>query len=409
MSMEGIEGARIALAFSGGLDTSVMIKWLQEKYHAEIVTVSGHLGQEKELRDIKEKAYALGAVAAHEVDLREEFVSDFAFRALKAGALYEGAYPLATALGRPLLAKTLIEVAQQEQCTVVAHGCTGKGNDQVRFEASVWALAPELRVIAPVRHWEFRSREQEIAYCQERGIPVTATKASPYSIDENIWGTSIECGVLEDPTVAPPEDAYQRTLSPEDAPDTATTVVISFERGVPVMVNHERLSPFELVKKANHLAGTNGIGRIDLIENRLVGIKSREIYEAPGATILHFAHRELERLTLDKLSMRFNERVASEYADLIYNGLWYSPLRSALDAFVDETQTNVTGEITLQLYKGTVKVLSRSSAFSLYDKALASYSEEDSFDHRAGEGFSKIFSLPLRTIARSKQASLYQS
>lgn len=405
MSMVGIEGARIALAFSGGLDTSVMIKWLQEKYGAEIVTVSGHLGQEKELRGIKEKAYALGAAAAYEVDLREEFVSDFAFRALKAGALYEGAYPLATALGRPLLAKTLIEVAQKEQCTVVAHGCTGKGNDQVRFEASVWALSPELRVIAPVRHWEFRSREQEIAYCHERGIPVAATKASPYSIDENIWGTSIECGVLEDPTVPPPEDAFQRTLSPEDAPKTPATVTITFEMGVPVALNNERVSPFELVKKANHLAGTNGIGRIDLVENRLVGIKSREIYEAPGATMLHFAHHELERLTLDKLSMRFNEHVAVEYADLIYNGLWYSPLRSALDAFLDETQKNVTGDITLQLYKGNVKVLSRSSMYSLYDKALASYTEEDSFDHLAGEGFSKIFSLPLRTIARSKQES----
>ena len=408
MSMEGIEGARIALAFSGGLDTSVMIKWLQEKYGAEIVTVSGHLGQEKELRGIKEKAYALGARAAYEVDLREEFVSDFAFHALKAGALYEGAYPLATALGRPLLAKTLIEIAQKEQCTVVAHGCTGKGNDQVRFEASVWALSPELRVIAPVRHWEFRSREQEIAYCQERGIPISATKANPYSIDENIWGTSIECGILEDPTVPPPKDVFQRTLSPEDAPETATTVTISFEKGVPVALNNERLSAFDLVKKANHLAGTNGIGRIDLIENRLVGIKSREIYEAPGATMLHFAHRELERLTLDKLSMRFKEGVASEYADLIYNGLWYSPLRSALDAFLDETQKNVTGEITLHLYKGNVKVLSRSSQYSLYDKALASYSEEDSFDHLAGEGFSKIFSLPLRTIARSKQKSIYQ-
>ena len=409
MSMEGIEGARIALAFSGGLDTSVMIKWLQEKYGAEIVTVSGHLGQEKELRGIKEKALALGAVAAYEVDLREEFVSNFAFRALKAGALYEGAYPLATALGRPLLAKTLIEIAQKEQCTVVAHGCTGKGNDQVRFEASVWALSPELRVIAPVRHWEFRSREQEIAYCQERGIPVAATKASPYSIDENIWGTSIECGILEDPTVPPPEDAFQRTLSPEDAPETPTIVTIAFENGIPVALNNEALSPFELVKKANNIAGACGIGRIDLVENRLVGIKSREIYEAPGATILHFAHRELERLTLDKLSMRFKERVASEYADLIYNGLWYSPLRSALDAFLDETQKNVTGEITLHLYKGNVKVLSRSSAFSLYDKALASYSEEDSFDHLAGEGFSKIFSLPLRTIARSREALLSQS
>jgi argininosuccinate synthase len=403
MRIEGIGGAKIALAFSGGLDTSVMIKWLQENYNAEIVTVSGDLGQEKELKGIREKAFALGAVAAYEVDLKEEFVNDFAFHALKAGALYEGSYPLATALGRPLLGKALVEVAKKENCTVVAHGCTGKGNDQVRFEAAVWGIAPDLKVIAPVRHWEFRSREDEIAYCTEHSIPVAATKANPYSIDENIWGTSIECGVLEDATVAPPEDAYQRTLSPEDAPSDATNVTIDFVNGIPVAVNGEKLAAIELLKKLNRIAGENGIGRLDLIENRLVGIKSREIYEAPGATLLHFAHHELERLTIDKWTARCKEQMSPTYADLIYNGLWFSPLREALDAFVDETQKRVTGTVVVKLYKGTMRILSRSSEFSLYDQALASYTAEDTFDHSAGEGFSKIFSLPLRTIARSKE------
>jgi argininosuccinate synthase len=403
--IEGIEGAKIALAFSGGLDTSVMIRWLQENYHAEIVTVSGDLGQEKELKGIKEKAFSLGAVAAYEVDLKDQFVNDFAFHALKAGALYEGLYPLATALGRPLLGKTLVEVARKENCTVVAHGCTGKGNDQVRIEASVWGMAPDLRVIAPVRHWEFRSREDEMAYCVERGIPVAATKASPYSIDENIWGTSIECGVLEDPTVAPPEDAYQRTLSPEDSPSDSINVTIDFKHGIPVALNGEKLSGVELLKKLNRIAGENGIGRLDLIENRLVGIKSREIYEAPAATLLHFAHRELERLVLDKWTARYKEQMSPAYAELIYNGLWFSPLREAMDAFINETQKRVTGNVVVKLYKGTMRILSRSSEYSLYDQALASYTSEDTFDHSAGEGFSKIFSLPLRTIARSKEKS----
>lgn len=404
--VQNIHGARIALAFSGGLDTSVMIKWLQEKYSAEIVTVSGDLGQEKELKGIREKAYSLGAVAAHEVDLKDQFVTDYLWKALKAGAIYEGLYPLATALGRPLLAKTLVEVAEKENCTVVAHGCTGKGNDQVRFEASVWALSPELHVIAPVRHWEFRSREDEIIYCQERNIPIAATKESPYSIDENIWGTSIECGVLEDATIAPPEDAYQRTVAPEDAPDTPTIISIRFEQGIPTAIDGIELDPVALLKFVNTKAGDNGIGRIDLVENRLVGIKSREIYEAPGATLLHFAHRELERITLDKWTARYMEKISPEYADLIYNGLWFSPLREAMDAFVDVAQQRVTGTITVRLYKGGMKVLSRSSEYSLYDKALASYTSEDTFDHSAGEGFSKIFSLPLRTIARSKQISI---
>ncbi len=401
--LSGLQGARIALAFSGGLDTSVIASWLQEEFGAEIVTVSGDLGQEKELRGINEKAYQLGAKAAYHVDLKQQFIDDFAFKALKAGALYEGAYPLATALGRPLLAKTLVEVARKEECTVVAHGCTGKGNDQVRFDAGVWALAPDLRVIAPVRHWPFHSREEEIAYCAERGIPVQATKANPYSIDENLWGTSIECGVLEDPTVAPPEDAYQRTVSPEAAPNKPEQVAITFKHGVPVALNDKGMNGVELVRTLNHTAGAHGIGRLDMIENRLVGIKSREIYEAPGASLLHFAHQELERITLDKWTAHAKAKLAEDYADIVYNGLWFSPLRKALDAFVDETQKRVSGTVVVKMYKGTLSILSRTSPFSLYDKALASYTAEDTFDHSAGEGFSKIFALPLKTLAKTEE------
>jgi argininosuccinate synthase len=399
-TLSSIKGKKIALAFSGGLDTSVMLHWLRENFDAEVVTVTGDLGQEKELVGVKEKALALGASAAYYLDLKEEFVTDYVWNILKAGALYEGIYPLATAIGRPLLAKALVDVARKEGCTVVAHGCTGKGNDQVRFETTVAALAPDLTVIAPVRHWEFKSREQEIDYCLQRGIPVNATKSSPYSIDENIWGTSIECGVLEDPTVAPPEDAFQRTLSPQDSPDTPETVTISFENGIPFTVNSTKLAPFQLVKQLNSIAGRNGIGRIDLIENRLVGIKSREVYEAPAATLLHRSLIELERLTLDRWSVRCKRSLSPEYADLVYNGLWQTPMRSALDAFFNEISKRLTGTVTLSLYKGTMTVLSRTSQFSLYDKALASYTDEDSFDHAAGEGFSKIHSLPLKVLGR---------
>ena len=400
MGLEGLKGARIALAFSGGLDTSVMAHWLQERYGAEIVTVSGDLGQEKELVDINGRAFALGARAAYHVDLKEEFVHNYVFKALQAGALYEEVYPLATALGRPLLAKALVEVALKENCTVVAHGCTGKGNDQVRFDASVWALAPELRVIAPVRHWEFKSREDEIAYCEAQGIPVNATKEKPYSIDENIWGTSIECGILEDPTAAPPQDAYQRTVSPQNAPESGVTITIGFEQGIPVSLDQVKMSGIELIRTLNKLAGDNGIGRLDMIENRLVGIKSREIYEAPAAQTLHFAHKELERLTLDKATAHFKTKLAQDYAELIYNGMWFSPLRKSLEAFVTESQKSVNGFVTVEMYKGNLRVLSRWSPNSLYDRALASYTSEDTFDHAAGEGFSKIFSLPLRTNAR---------
>lgn len=388
------------MAYSGGLDTSVIVHWLKERYNAEIVTVTGNLGQRKELAGLAEKAYKTGATKVYIQDLREEFVEEYLWRSLKAGALYEHTYPMATSIGRPLLAKALVDVARRERCTAVAHGCTGKGNDQVRFEAAVAALAPDLTVLAPLREWEFRSREEEIAYCERHGIPVTATKKSPYSIDENVWGTSIECGVLEDPMVEPPEDAYQRTVSPKRAPDKVQYVAIEFRHGVPVAMNGKTMKGFDLIDSLNSIAGANGIGRMDLVENRLVGIKSREIYEAPAAVTLHFAHRELERLTLDKEVMHVKAKIAHDYANLIYNGLWFSPLRMAYDAFVNETQKVVNGLVKLKLYKGTIEIAGRTSPNSLYDTKLATYTEEDSFDHKASEGFIKIFSLPLKTYYR---------
>lgn len=387
---------KIAVAYSGGLDTSVIVKWLQEKYDADVITVTGNLGQKKELIGVPEKAYKSGAKKVFMQNLEKEFVYDYIFPALKAGALYEHTYPMATSLGRPLLAKALVEVAKRERCTAVAHGCTGKGNDQVRFEVAVMALAPELNVIAPLREWEFKSREEEIAYCEKHGIPVAATKASPYSIDENIWGTSIECGILENPMEVAPQDAYTRTTSPENAPDKAAYVTIEFKGGVPVALNGKKMDGVTLIHKLNEIAGANGVGRLDLVENRLVGIKSREIYEAPAAVTLHFAHRELERLTLDKEVMHAKAKISNDYANIIYNGLWFSPLKKALDGFIEETQKNVTGIVKVKMYKGNLEIAGRTSPYSLYDMKLATYTKEDTFDHTAAEGFIKIYGLPSK-------------
>jgi argininosuccinate synthase len=389
---------KIVVAYSGGLDTSVMIKWLMETYNADVVTATGDLGQNRELKGLREKALATGALNAYVEDLKSEFVNGYIFPALKAGALYEKAYPLATALGRPLLARLLVNVARHEEATIIAHGCTGKGNDQVRFEVSLAALAPDLKVIAPLRVWELASREDEIAYARKHSIPVAATVAHPYSIDENLWGTSIECGALEDPAAEPPEDAFRRTVAPEQAPDTPEHIVLRFEKGLPVGVNGEELDGVSLIESLNDIGGIHGVGRIDLVENRLVGIKSREVYEAPGATILHFAHTELERLTLDKAVFHLKSLLAQEYANLVYNGLWYSPLKRALDAFVDTTQENVSGTVRLKLFKGSVTIAGMESPYSLYNTHLATYSSNDQFDHNASEGFIKIFGLPVRTF-----------
>lgn len=393
---------KIVVAYSGGLDTSVMVKWLKEKYDAEIVTATGFLGQVKEIEGVKEKALKTGAVNSFIFDLRDEFLTKYAWKALKAGALYEGAYPMATAIGRPLLAKMLVDVANQEGADAVAHGCTGKGNDQVRFEVGVQSLSPHLKTIAPLREWEFKSREEEMEYAIANGIPIKATKDSPYSIDENLWGIAIECGVLEDPTIAPPEDAYQITVNPKFAPDKAEEITIGFEKGVPVSLNGVELNAVELVSQLRDLGASYGIGRLDLIENRVVGIKSREIYEAPAAVILHYAHSELERLILDKETFRFKQEISDKVANLIYDGLWYSPLFNSLMAFVDSTQENITGEVKLELFKGSIRTLSRSSIYSLYNKNLATYTVEDTFDHKASEGFIKVYGLPYKTIAETK-------
>jgi argininosuccinate synthase len=390
----------VVVAYSGGLDTSVMIKWLAGRYNARIITATGNLGQQKELNGVREKALRTGAEKAYVEDLTEEFVTLYAFPALKAGALYEGVYPMATSLGRPLLAKFLVEVARREKADMVAHGCTGKGNDQVRFEVSVAALAPDLKVIAPLREWEFRSREEEMDFAKRHRIPVLATTGSPYSIDENIWGTSIECGILEDPSVEPPADAYQRTVSPVDAPSEPEYLNVDFERGVPVGLDGEEIDAVPLLHRLNEIGGKHGVGRIDIVENRLVGIKSREIYEAPAATILHLAHTELERLTLDRETFHIKSQLSREYANLVYNGMWYSPLRTALDAFVAETQQRVTGSVRVRLFRGSATVAGRNSPYSLYNHKLATYTKEDQFDQKASEGFIKIFGLPVKTYHR---------
>jgi argininosuccinate synthase len=394
---------KIVVAYSGGLDTSVMVRWLKDHYDAEIITFTGNLGQTKEITNLEEKALKSGASKVYVEDLRKEFLEEYVWPSLKAGAMYEDAYPMATSIGRPLLAKALVDVARKEGANMVAHGCTGKGNDQVRFEVSIAALAPDLKVLAPLREWEFKSREEEMAYAEKHNIPVAATKKSPYSLDENIWGTSIECGVLEDPMVEPPEDAFQSTTSPEKAPDQSVDITIGFEQGVPVSINYESMDSITLVKKLNDIGAIYGIGRIDLVENRLVGIKSREVYESPGATILHFAHKELERITLEKSVMHYKTLVSHEFSNLIYNGLWFSPLREALQSFVDKTQERVTGIAKIKLYKGGLRIAGRKSPYSLYDPELATYTEDDKFDHKASEGFITIYGLPVKTYNRVTQ------
>ncbi|MGE5796467.1 MAG: argininosuccinate synthase [Ignavibacteria bacterium] len=395
---------KIVVAYSGGLDTSVIVKWLIEKYNAEIITATGFLGQVNEIKGVKEKAAKTGAIKSFVFDLREEFLTGYVWKALKAGALYEGEYPMATSIGRPLLAKMLVDTAVQENADAVAHGCTGKGNDQVRFEVGVQSLAPHLKVIAPLREWEFRSREEEMEYAMNNNIPVNATKKSPYSIDENLWGIAVECGALEDPEAAPPDDAYQITVDPKYAPEKSVVITIGFEKGIPVTLDGIELGAVELVTQLRDIGAAHGIGRLDLIENRVVGIKSREVYEAPAAVILHAAHKELEKLILDKETSRFKQHVSVIYANLIYDGLWYSPLFKSLTSFIDSTQENMTGEIKLELYKGTIKTLARKSIYSLYNKELATYTSEDKFDHKASEGFIKIYGLPYKTISAAQQA-----
>ncbi len=390
---------KVVLAYSGGLDTSVAIKWLAQEYGLDVVALTIDVGNERDFSAIRQKALDLGAVKALVKDAKELFVNHFVFPALQADAVYEGQYSLATALSRPLMAKLLADVAHQEGASAVAHGCTGKGNDQVRFEVGVNALASELIIIAPAREWEM-NREQTISYAEQNGIPIPVTAASPYSIDENLWGRSIECGVLEDPWVEPPEEVFTWTKSPNEAPDKPAYVEIGFDRGIPVTIDGQEMDGISLIQRLNELAGGHGVGRIDHVENRLVGIKSREIYEAPAATVLLQAHQALQALTLSKEQVRLKQKVAIEYADLIYNGLWFTSLHHDLAACVKSSQRCVTGTVRLKLYKGNCSVVGRKSPFSLYDYGLATYDKGDAFDQSASPGFIHIWGLPVKVQAR---------
>ncbi|MCY4448995.1 MAG: argininosuccinate synthase [Chloroflexi bacterium] len=390
---------KIVLAYSGGLDTSVAIRWLQEQYGVDIATLTMDLGGQVDLEAARQRALDIGAIRADVMDAREEFVRDYVWPALRAGAIYEGVYPLATALGRPLIAKHLVRIAQEEEALGIAHGCTGKGNDQVRFDVSAGALAPSLKVVAPAREWGM-TRDDEIAYAKERDIELDLNKRSSYSTDENLWGRSIEAGDLEDPWMEPPEEAYAWTVSVAAAPDEPRYVEIRFAEGVPVAIDGEELNGVALIELLNEAAGAHGVGRIDHIENRLVGIKSREVYEAPAGTVLHLAHRALEQMCLTKEQSRFKERLAQEYADIVYNGLWFTAHRRDLDAYVLSTQRHVNGTVRVRLHKGSATVTGRESAEALYRHDLATYDAGDTFDHQASVGFISVFGLPVRTQAR---------
>jgi argininosuccinate synthase len=390
---------KVILAYSGGLDTSCAIRWLKEQGYEVICFVADlgqGLGSGEDFTAIEARACAAGAAKVYIKDLQEEFIQDFILPALKANAIYEGKYLLSTALGRPLIAKHLVQVAHKEKASAVAHGCTGKGNDQVRFEVSVGILAPKLEIIAPVREWEFKSREEEIEYAQMYNIPVDVTKKKPYSIDRNIWGISIEAGVLENLEQEPPEDAYLITKSPTGQSTYPRYIEIYFEKGVPKKIDGRTLKLKNLICQLNEIGAVHGVGRADLVENRLVGIKSREIYEAPAATILYTAHKELESLVLDRELAHFKEIVALKYSELVYYGLWYSSLKVALDAFADSTQKVVTGTIKLKLFKGNCLAVGRKSAYSLYKKELSTYGKEDKFNQKLAEGFIKIWGMPYK-------------
>src|SRR5213080_4885137 len=390
---------KVILAYSGGLDTSVMVKWIGEKYDLDVVAFTVDLGQGEDIERIRQKALRTGAVDAVAVDARNLFVDLFVWPALMAGALYEGKYPLATALGRPLIAKLMVDTAKDHHAKAVAHGCTGKGNDQVRFDVTFQTLAPDLKIIAPVREWKM-TRDEEIKFAARHGIPVEATQESPYSVDQNLWGRSCEAGVLEDPWDEPPADAFAWTVDPARAPNEPEYLEITFERGIPVALNGQKMDGVLLIEKLNQLGGKHGVGRIDHVENRLVGIKSRELYEAPAAVILHDAHRELESLCLIKPAARFKTMVAQEYADLIYNGLWFSAYHQDLFQFIANNQRYVDGQVRVKLYKGKATVVGRKSEHSLYSKKLATYETGDQFDHEAARGFIQLWGLGQQTQAQ---------
>jgi argininosuccinate synthase len=394
---------KIVLAYSGGLDTSIIIPWLKENYAYDVIAMVGDVGQGDDIEAVVAKAYATAASQVVVEDLREEFLTGYVFPALKAGAVYEHKYLLGTSLARPVIAKHQVEVALREGATAVAHGCTGKGNDQVRFELAYQALAPELRVIAPWREWSLKSREDCLDYAEQHGIPVAASREKIHSRDRNLWHISHEGGELEDAANAPLPSTWQLTCSPQDAPDREEQVTIGFDAGIPVSVNGLGLDPVSLVELLNEVGGRNAIGRVDLVENRFVGIKSRGCYETPGGTLLITAHRELEALCLERDVAHFKEHIGLKYAELVYFGLWFAPLREALDAFVEATQQDVSGSVTLSLYKGNVSVVSRQSEHSLYRTDLSSFTMGDSYDQKDAAGFIRILGLPSRSRAQARK------
>ena len=399
------EKGKVVLAYSGGLDTSCLLKYLQDEGY-DVVSCIAALGQPSEERKdidaVNEKAKMLGAVAAYDVDIRDEFCEDFVAKAIFANGMYENKYPLLSALSRPAICRHLVKVAQAEGAVAIAHGCTGKGNDQVRFETAIKALDPKLEILAPVRDWELHTREEEIDWAAEHGVPVKASKASPYSIDDNVWGRAIECGALENPWNEPPADIWTLSVDPENAPNEAEYVEIGFEKGVPCSLNGEEKSFLQIVMDLNVLAGKHGCGRIDMVENRLVGVKSRECYETPAAEVLIAAHKALETLCLDRETQHFKLNLEHQWSTTVYYGQWFSPLKNALDAFFAETQKFVTGTVKVKLYKGSCTVAGRMSDHSLYDYGLASYTAADTFDHKAAKGFIDLSALPFAVWAEKQ-------